>query len=48
MYCAHFFVDAEGTQKPVALIVYNFAGVPEHEVDQAPHGNSKRRVGYVR
>ena len=41
-------VDSSGKQLPVALLVYKFDGVPEHEVIIHPHGNAKENKPYRR
>ena len=35
------FLDKSGKRLPIALVVYKFDGVCEHEVKTRPHGNSK-------
>lgn len=41
-------LDSSGVQHPLALIVYKFDGVPEHQVLVRAHGNSSKQRPYYR
>ena len=41
-------IDSSCQLVPLALVVYKFDGVPEHEVLTRPHGNSKANKPYRR
>ena len=42
------FIDYKGNQHKLALVVYKFDGVEEHDVQIRSHGNSKTNSPYCR